>query len=117
MILVGLLLFASGSVVSVDKILFQNPSSEEDLESAYISVPIIVLDSERNPIEGVRVRFISEGAPEPKLTNTDGYVRVNVPQRNDIRVILSHEEFKSMDRILDLRKDPGETRTYDMERK
>lgn len=113
---IGSFLLISVGAMSFDKFLPGTSSDDESAEIAYVSVPIIVFDSESKPIKGVKVQFISEGAPEPKRTNTDGFVEVSVPKRDDIQVVLSHENFDTIDRTLDLRKDPDQTRTYYMEK-
>lgn len=97
-------------IVNIDSFV---PSQESD---ALINVKFIVLTEEKNPVEGVKVQFIFDDAPEPRLTNTDGYVDIKVPKRNDIRVILKKDGYKDIDREINLKADPQETVTYYMEK-
>ena len=83
--------------------------------SKLVSVEFVVQTQEGKPIEGVEIQFISKGAPEPRLTNTDGYARIEVPNRSDIDVVLRKEGFKPIKRAINLQIDPDRTRTYVLE--
>ena len=63
------------------------------------------------PIEQVEVRFIFNGAPAPRYTDSNGYVSVQIPKREDIEVILSKDGFQTKRQIMNLQADPNRTIT------
>ena len=79
-------------------------------ENPVVEVKFIVQGEGKKPIEGVEVQFIFDGAPETKFTNTDGYVRIEIPSRKDIDVVLSKEGFKTIDRTINLQGERERTR-------
>ncbi|MGD1895772.1 MAG: hypothetical protein ACFB16_02355 [Phormidesmis sp.] len=106
---------AFGAVLSIYKVI-PDEYQLQDNEDSYVNVPIEIRNSNEEPVSGVKVQFTSEGAPEPKVTDTDGFVEISIPERNDIRVVFRHEEYKTVNRTLDLRKDPEKTKVYYMDR-
>lgn len=92
--------------------LTQQSSSETEANEALIEVEIIVETDNGQPIEGVDVRFISKGAPEGRRTNTDGFVRIEIPARDDIDITLDKQGFKTARHTINLNNDPNRTRTY-----
>lgn len=88
----------------------------QEQEVKYIRIQFIVLDKENKPVENVNVRFISEGSPPVRLTDSDGFVGIDVPEISEIQIIFNKEGYKTINRTLDLRVDPEETLTIRMER-
>lgn len=68
-----------------------------------------------DPIERAEVQFIFDGAPEPRVTNTDGYVRIEIPTRDDVDVIIKKEGFLDLNRTINLAADPNRTVIYFLE--
>jgi hypothetical protein len=67
------------------------------------------------PIELVEVRFISSGAPTSRYTDSNGYVDINIPRRDDIEVILSKSGLRTKRLILNLLTGENRTLTIYME--
>ena len=106
-------LVSTGAIASRN--LFESSSLSQDTEAKYIAVEFVVLDTKNEPLEGVNVQFISQGSPEPRRTNTDGFVGIDIPERDKIQVILTKTNCKTIDRTLNLKTDPQRTVTYQME--
>lgn len=105
----------AAAAFSVYQLFYATPQVDKN-EVSYVTVPIVMRDSEEEPIEGVKVQFTTEGAPESKVTNTDGFVEIDIPETDNIKIVFKHEDFKTINRTLDLKKDPKETKIYYMER-
>lgn len=86
-----------------------------DPSAELVPVEFVIQTTQGQPIEGVKIQFIFEGAPESALTNTDGYARVSIPKRKDIDITLTKEEFKTIRRTINLNVE-NRTRTYQLER-
>ena len=91
------------------------PNSEivEPVAADTVEVDFLIYSKDGNePLERAEVQFIFNGAPEPRLTNSDGYVRVEIPKRDDIDVVIKKEGFKDLNRTINLLADPNRTITY-----
>ena len=75
-------------------------------QTEHIKVEFIVQGEDKQPIKDVEVQFRFAGAPEPKLTNTHGYVDISIPDRDDIDIVLTKEGFEIIDRTINLKVDP-----------
>jgi hypothetical protein len=102
-------------VVEFDPHSSHKPPTPEETDKE-TEVKFIVVGKDKQPIEGAKIQFISDGAPEIRLTNTDGYVRIKIPSREDINIILSKEGFETIDKIINLRVDSLRTRTFTLEK-
>lgn len=68
-----------------------------------VEVEFLVYSEDGNdPIDRAKVQFIFDGAPEPRLTNSDGFVKIEVPRRDDINVVIKKEGFKDLTRTINL---------------
>jgi hypothetical protein len=74
-------------------------------------VELTVESESRQPLQGVSVIFKSKGAPETALTDSNGYVKVKIPE-TDVQVTLQKDSFEPLNYSVDLRKDPSTTRTF-----
>ncbi|NES17989.1 MAG: hypothetical protein F6K41_03460 [Symploca sp. SIO3E6] len=82
----------------------------------YYEVRFIILSKVDNePINKAEVQFIFDGAPEPRFTNDDGYVGIDIPKRNDIDVVIKRKGFKDLSRRINLEVDPDRTIIYYLE--
>ncbi|WP_225901130.1 carboxypeptidase regulatory-like domain-containing protein [[Leptolyngbya] sp. PCC 7376] len=94
----------------------QAPIQSENSESEtteLINVEIIVLDSGENlPIQDVEVRVVSTGGPEVRRTNTDGFVQIEIPTRDDVGITLAKDGFQTSRHSINLKNDPNRTREY-----
>ena len=68
----------------------------------YINVNFIVQTKEREPIPGATVTFIFKGAPESRTTDSNGYVKNNIPLREDVEIIISKEGYITLPKTLNL---------------
>ena len=100
-------------IVNLDN--FLPPDIPDD--NSLVEVEFIVQGKDNQPIEGAKIQFIFKGPPEIRFTNTDGYVRINIPSRDDIDITLSKEGFETINKTINLKADPSRTRTFILEQK
>lgn len=74
-----------------------------------------MLDGSGNPISLARVQFIFDGAPEPRFTDDSGYVSISIPKREEIKVLIHKEGFKTIRREINLSADKDTTVEYVMD--
>lgn len=84
----------------------ENAQSQNKLNEM-AKVGFNVYESDYKPIEQVEVRFIFNGAPVSKYTDSNGYVDIEIPKRQDIEVILNKADFQSKRQIFNLQADPS----------
>ncbi|AFY40024.1 hypothetical protein Lepto7376_3868 [[Leptolyngbya] sp. PCC 7376] len=103
-------------ITVIPQIVTQAPIQSENSESEtteLINVEIIVLDSGENlPIQDVEVRVVSTGGPEVRRTNTDGFVQIEIPTRDDVGITLAKDGFQTSRHSINLKNDPNRTREY-----
>lgn len=88
------------------------PTSEKKIE-----VKFLIYSKEGNePLERASVQFIFDGAPAPRLTNSDGYVRIEILDRNDVDVVIKKDGFIDINRTINLSVDQNRTVTYYLEK-
>jgi uncharacterized membrane protein len=75
-------------------------------------VDLTVQDYSGQPLSDVSVEFKSKGAPENIFTDSNGYVKINIPQTTNVQVTLRKEGYQQASYTIDLQKDPSLTRTY-----
>ncbi|MDC0834037.1 COR domain-containing protein [Geitlerinema sp. CS-897] len=81
-----------------------------------IDLEIYVYTAEENePLPGVDVRFLAPGGAIGDRTNSDGFVKLTVPQSEDIEIELRKDGFKPIDKQVNLVIDPERRRPYYME--
>ncbi len=68
----------------------------------YINVDFIVQTKEREPIPGATVTFIFKGAPENRITDSNGYVKNNIPLRENVEIIITKEGYITLPTTLNL---------------
>lgn len=114
-IVLSLAIFLLVGIVSVDKIpnLFAN--NPEEKEQKQIDLSLVIRDDDNNPLEGVDVSFQGTGAVESRRTDTNGYVSINLPERQDIEIVMRKEGFKTKRQIMNLTIDSEKTVTYYLE--
>lgn len=62
-------------------------------------------------LAGVKIQFIAKGAPEIVYTDNNGYAKVQIPSRGDVRVNLSKPNYPVQDFIINLENDQSTVRT------
>ncbi|NJP08343.1 MAG: hypothetical protein HC866_01785 [Leptolyngbyaceae cyanobacterium RU_5_1] len=91
---------------------WQSNSCPEEL----VDVDLIVETEESQPLKGAKVQFKFKGAPEPRETDSSGYVTIQIPNRDDVTVTLSKEGFQTENYVINLKNDPKRTRTFPLKR-
>ncbi|NET56250.1 MAG: hypothetical protein F6K47_08750 [Symploca sp. SIO2E6] len=76
---------------------------------------IVVSKVNGEPIRQAEIQFTFDGAPETRLTNDEGYVRIDVPKRNDIDILIRKKGFKNKIYTINLQADPNRTTKYSLE--
>jgi uncharacterized protein YjbI with pentapeptide repeats len=62
-------------------------------------------------LPGVEIKYISQGAPEVQYTDNNGFARVKVPSKGDVKLILSKKGYPTQEFTVDLQNDQSTTRT------
>ncbi|WP_146141245.1 pentapeptide repeat-containing protein [Stenomitos frigidus] len=62
-------------------------------------------------LPGVEIKYISQGAPEVQYTDNNGFARVKVPSKGDVKLILSKKGYPTQEFTVDLQNDQSITRT------
>jgi Pentapeptide repeats (8 copies) len=74
-------------------------------------VQLITQTEKGDTLPGVKLQYISQGAPEVQYTDNNGFARVNVPSRGDVQIILTKEGYPTQNFTIDLQNDQSKTRT------
>lgn len=86
-------------------------------QPSYINVNFIVQTKELKPIPGAKVVFVFKGAPEPRYTDINGYVKNNIPFREYVEVTISKEGYQPLPITLNLYPKRDDTPfTYQLEK-
>ncbi len=92
---------------------FARLDAEEVCQSNFIEADLIVQSDKLQPIEGANVQFILKGV-EARKTDSNGYVRIRIPSRKDVEVVLSKEGFQTIHQVINLAVDSQRTRIYQL---
>jgi hypothetical protein len=68
-------------------------------------VELIIQSETGEALTGVKLQVIARGAPENQYTDSNGYVKVNIASRGDVRVNLSHSGYPVQDFYINLVND------------
>jgi hypothetical protein len=74
-------------------------------------VELITQTSIGESLAGVKIQFIAQGAPEVQYTDNNGYAKVRIPSKGDVRVNLSKSGYPSQNFNINLENDPIIVRT------
>lgn len=108
------ILLVSG-VAGVD-LLSNNPSilqggDQPSSSSEFQNIAITIHDRNTSqPIEGVEIQIIFDGPPVAKMTDRNGYVSINIPARDSVQLILTHQGYETARETINLRTDPDTNR-------
>lgn len=72
---------------------------------------LITLSETGEALPGVKIQFITQGAPEVNYTDSNGYAKVNIPSEGDVRVNLSKEGYPVQDFYINLENSQSTVRT------
>jgi hypothetical protein len=73
-------------------------------------VEIITQTDTAEALDGVLIRFISQGAPEVQYTDSNGYAKVQIPSKGDVVVNLSKKGYPTQNFTINLENDQTRTR-------
>ncbi|MFM7683197.1 MAG: hypothetical protein ACKO7P_10680, partial [Bacteroidota bacterium] len=109
---ISLTILIIAGVVKVPEIFSKEQTEQVE---KLIDYHIIVKDNNGNFLDGVAVTFTPKGSPIKKYTNTDGYVKIELPSINSIDIRLTKDKFKSATYTIDIKNDPNHDREYRMQ--
>jgi hypothetical protein len=73
-------------------------------------VELITQSETGEPLAGVKIQVIGQGAPETDITDSNGYFRVKIASKGDVRVSLSKPEYPTQDFTINLANDKNTAR-------
>ena len=73
-------------------------------------IDLITQTETGEPLSGVNLQFIGIGAPENQYTDMNGYAKINVANKGDVRVILSKSEYPTQDFVINIANDQNMVR-------
>ncbi|NJR62410.1 MAG: hypothetical protein HC769_28560 [Cyanobacteria bacterium CRU_2_1] len=65
-------------------------------------IDLITQSETGESLAGVKIQFIAQGAPEVQFTDSNGYAKVQIPSKGDVRVNLSKSGYPVQDFIINL---------------
>ena len=107
-------IIALGASVTTPEVrkVFGLETNQSSNDSERKEVELIVQNDSQQPLSRVNVEFKSQGPPEPVLTDSSGYAKIKIPTTTDVQITLRKDGFETISYRIDLKKDPGLTRTY-----
>ncbi|BAY36869.1 pentapeptide repeat-containing protein [Nostoc sp. NIES-2111] len=73
-------------------------------------VELITQKETGEALDGVKLQFISQGAPEVQYTDSNGYAKVIIPSKGDVNVNLSKQNYPTQNFIINLENEQTRTR-------
>jgi len=73
-------------------------------------IQLITQTEKGDTLPGVKLQYISQGAPEVQYTDNNGFARVNIPSQGDVNVILTKAGYPTQDFTIDPQNDQSKTR-------
>jgi hypothetical protein len=91
-------------------------SSNSNQSDKLIRLGLQILTKQGYAVSEVEVIIISEGAPIRKVSDRNGYIELELPERKSVDVLLQKAGFKPTKETIDLRVDPSKTRPILLEK-
>jgi hypothetical protein len=83
--------------------------------SGFTKVKLVVRNKKYEPIQGVEVRFLAQGAPDVKYTDSNGFSDIQIPSREDIEITLLKDGFEALNQVVNVGNSPDDrTRTFQL---
>jgi hypothetical protein len=83
--------------------------------SGFTKVKLVVRNKKYEPIQGVEVRFLAQGAPDVKYTDSNGFSDIQIPSREDIEITLLKDGFETLNQVVNVGNSPDDrTRTFQL---
>ncbi len=89
---------------------FSQPSEQVSKTSDLKNISLTVFTRDSQPLVNVEVKIISDGPPDSKMTDRNGYVEVQIPSRKTAQITLMRQGFKTIRETINLTTDPNTTR-------
>lgn len=89
---------------------FSQPSEQVSKTSDLKNISLTVFTRDSQPLANVEVKIISDGPPDSKMTDRNGYVEVQIPSRKTAQITLMRQGFKTIRETINLTTDPNTTR-------
>ncbi|WP_414754236.1 hypothetical protein [Anabaena sp. CCY 9910] len=70
--------------------------------SGFVEVKLVVRNKKYQPIQNVEVRFLSQGAPDVKYTDSNGFSAIQIPERKDIEITLIKDGFETLNQVVNV---------------
>lgn len=112
-ILLGLL--TAGILTFEDINTISNPeiSGEEQQD---INIGFVIRDGNNNPLENVSISFQGKEFVTERVTNSDGYVKLSLPDQEDVEIVMIKEGYGTKRVNFNTNIDRGKTITYYLNR-
>lgn len=114
---IGLALMFAG-LVEIPKLNKQEAigkNTSQESTSELINITILVeskIDS--SPIKDAVITFTFKGAPEVRMTDTNGFAQIDIPVRQDIIITIAKEGFEKARFTVNPNNDPNRNKTYQL---
>ena len=109
---ISLAVLVGTGLITLPEILLKDPIEETE---TLIDFNIVIYDESNNEfLEGVKVSFTPKGSPIEKYTDSQGYVKIELPSTSSINIRLSKNGFKPETYTIDVENDPNQNREYKM---
>lgn len=89
-----------------------NGNEKQDESIDKIKVKFNIYDRDNNPLNQVSVQFIFDGAPASRVTDSNGYVSIEIPKRDEVEVVFSKDGFQSLRQSINTNADTNKTVTF-----
>lgn len=92
-------------------------SSQQSFDSQDLrNIAITIHDRNTSqPIESVEIQIIFDGPPVRKMTDRNGYTEIDIPTRDSVQLILTHQDYQTARESINLNTDPNTNRILYMD--
>lgn len=121
-LILGALAFIPGLLPAVERLvktaINNGTGNLESDDTQYKDVNITIRDKlEQKRVPDVAVEIISNGPPNIKTSDSNGYFELQVPKRKSVEIFLSKDGYKSERYMVNLQTDPDTAKTFYIESK
>lgn len=106
--------FIAGLIVS-GFINTENLPNFDNQESKLTEVRLEIETEDSRPIQNAKIRVNSKGAPSNIYSDSNGYARIEIPDRKDVEITIIKEGYTNRNEIINLTVDPNRNRKIKLE--
>lgn len=106
--------FIAGLIVS-GFINTENLPNFDTQESKLTEVRLEIETEDSRPIQNAKIRVNSQGAPSNIYSDSNGYARIEIPDRKDVEITIIKEGYTNRNEIINLTVDPNRNRKIKLE--